>query len=49
MFARRLVAVLVVSALILVFAGGALADEKVVKLVIPELCASNFTEAYRCI
>ncbi|HEB02784.1 MAG TPA: hypothetical protein ENI12_06075 [Nitrospirae bacterium] len=45
MFARRLVAVLVVSALILVFAGRALADENVVKLIIPELYASNFTQA----
>ena len=37
--------VLLVAALLVAFAGAAFADELVVKLVIPELCASNFTQA----
>ncbi len=45
MIRRKLFYVLMVVALLVVFAGTAFADGKVVKLIIPELCASNFTQA----
>ena len=45
MIKRKLFYVLLVVALIVTFAGTAFADGKVVKLIIPELCASNFTQA----
>ncbi len=45
MRSRKLFALMLALALLVSFAGTALADEKVVKLIMPELCASNFTQA----
>lgn len=42
---RKLFVLILAIALLAGFAGVAFADELVVKLVIPELCASNFMEA----
>lgn len=45
MIKRKLFYTLLIVALLVAFAGTVFAEGKVVKLVIPELCASNFTQA----
>ena len=45
MRSRKLFVLVLAVALLVSFAGGAYADESVVKLIIPELCASNLSEA----
>ena len=45
MKSRKLIVLVLAVALLVSIVGTAFADELVVKLVIPELCASNFTQA----